>query len=80
MFKDAHLEICPQPSTPADVRFKNYTHDVDVFFYGATSCGENNITISTDVTRIDKLEYVILFVRLRTRPAMRYPNGMWAAR
>ena len=67
VFKDAHLEICPQPSTPADVRFKNYSHDVDTFYYGTTSCGENDITITTDVTRIDKLEYVILFVRFKDK-------------
>ena len=67
VFKDAHLEICPQPSTPSEVRFKNYTHDVDTFYYGASSCGENDITITTDVTRIDKLEYVILFVRFKDK-------------
>lgn len=67
VFKDAHLEICPQPRTPADVRFKNYTHDVDTFYYGTTSCGENDITITTDVTRIDKLQYVILFVRFKDK-------------
>ena len=67
VFKDAHLEICPQSSTPADVRFKNYTHDVDTFYYGTTSCGENVITVTTDVTRIDKLEYVILFVRFKDK-------------
>ena len=67
VFKNAHLEICPQPNTPEDVRFKNYSHDVDTFYYGTTSCGENDITISTDVTRIDKLQYVILFVRFKDK-------------
>jgi hypothetical protein len=67
VFKDAHLEICPQPSTPAEVRFKNYSHDVDTFYYDGTSCGENGITITTDVTRIDKLEYVVLFVRFKDK-------------
>jgi|GEM_PF-969142 hypothetical protein len=67
VFKDAHLEICPQPNTPPDVRFKNYSHNVDTFFYGTESCGENEITITTDVTRIDKLEYVILFVRFKDK-------------
>ncbi len=67
VFKDAHLEICPQPSTPAEVRFKNYAHDVDTFYYDGASCGENEITITTDVTRIDQLEYVILFTRFKDK-------------
>jgi len=67
VFKDAQLEICPQSNTPENVRFKNYNHDVDTFYYGALSCGENDITITTDVTRINKLEYVILFVRFKDK-------------
>jgi hypothetical protein len=67
VFKDAQLEVCPQHNTPENVRFKNYTHDTDTFYYGATTCGENMITITTDVTRIDKLEYVILFVRFKDK-------------
>lgn len=65
VFKDAHLEICPQANTPAEVRFKNYSHDVDTFYYGGASCGENEITITTDVTRIEKVDYVILFTRFK---------------
>jgi hypothetical protein len=64
-FKNAHLEICPQPNTPADVRFKNYSYDTDIFFYGGSSCGDNQVVISTDVTRPEKAEYVILFTRFK---------------
>jgi hypothetical protein len=47
------------------VRFKNYSHDVDTFYYGVTSCGPDEITITTDVTRIEKVAYVILFTRFK---------------
>ncbi len=65
VFKDAHLEICPQSGTPAEVRFKNYTHNVDTFYYGAPSCGTNAITINTDVTHTENVAYVIVFVRFK---------------
>lgn len=64
-FKNAHLEICPQPNTPADVRFKNYTYDTDIFYYGNSNCGENEVVITTDVTRPEKAKYVILFTRFK---------------
>jgi hypothetical protein len=65
VFKNVHLEICPQPNTPADVRFKNYSYDTDIFFYGNSSCGDNQVVMSTDVTRPEKAEYVILFTRFK---------------
>jgi hypothetical protein len=65
IFKNVHLEICPQPNTPADVRFKNYTYDTDIFYYGGSNCGDNQVVITTDVTRQEKVEYVILFTRFK---------------
>ena len=65
VFKNAHLEICPQPDTPTDVRFKNYSYDTDIFYYGNSNCGENEVVITTDVTRPEKAKYVILFTRFK---------------
>jgi hypothetical protein len=67
VLKNAHLEICPQPNTPSNVRFKNYTHDVDTFYYGSGACGATAVTISTDVTRPEKMEYVIVFTRFKDK-------------
>lgn len=64
-FKNVHLEVCPQPNTPMDVRFKNYSYDTDIFYYGSGTCGETEVVISTDVTRREKVEYVILFTRFK---------------
>ena len=65
IFKNVHLEICPQPNTPPEVRFKNITIDTDIFYYGGSSCGDNQVVITTDVTRQEKAEYVILFTRFK---------------
>jgi hypothetical protein len=65
IFKNAHLEICPQPNTPPEVRFKNITIDTDIFYYGRSTCGDNQVVITTDVTRPGKAEYVILFTRFK---------------
>ncbi len=64
-FKNVHLEVCPQPNTPVDVRFKNYSYDTDIFYYGSGACGETEVVISTDVTRQEKVKYVILFTRFK---------------
>ena len=65
IFKNAHLEICPQPNTPPEVRFKNITIDTDIFYYGRSTCGDNQVVITTDVTRPGMAEYVILFTRFK---------------
>ncbi len=67
IFKNADLEICPQPSTPDQVRLKNVTHDVGTFYYGATTCGPNEVTITTDVTHSDMVAYVIIFTRFKDK-------------
>jgi hypothetical protein len=64
-FKNVHLEVCPQPNTPEEVRFKNYSTDTDIFYFGSGTCGESEVVISTDVTRQEKVEYVILFTRFK---------------
>lgn len=65
IFENAHLEICPQPNTPPEVRFKNVTIDTDIFYYGGSSCGDDQVVITTDVTRTGMVEYVILFTRFK---------------
>lgn len=74
VFKNAHLEICPQPNTPPDVRFKNYSYDTDIFYYGRSTCGENQVIITTDVTRHEQVEYVILFTRFKEVSSDRMTN------
>lgn len=74
IFKNVHLEICPQPNTPPDVRFKNITIDTDLFYYGASNCGDNQVVITTDVTRQEKAEYVILFTRFKDINSDRMTN------
>lgn len=74
IFKNVHLEICPQPNTPPDVRFKNITIDTDIFYYGRSTCGPNQVVISTDVTRQEKVEYVILFTRFKDMNSDRTTN------
>jgi len=74
IFKNVHLEICPQPNTPLDVRFKNITIDTDLFYYGASNCGDNQVVITTDVTRQEKAEYVILFTRFKDMNSDRMTN------
>ena len=67
VFKNVDLEICPQPSMPPQVRFKDITHDVDTFYYGGTACGENDVTITTDVTNPDDAEFVFIFTRFKDK-------------
>ena len=74
VFKDAQMEICPQPSTPDTVRFKNYSHNVDTFYNGVSSCGPNEITITTDITRPEKVAYVILFTRFKDQTSDKITN------
>lgn len=67
IFKNVQFEICPQANMPANVRFINYSRNTDTFYYGGSTCGDKEVTITTDVTHPEKVEYVILFTRFKDR-------------
>jgi len=56
-------QVAQPTETPKEFAFFDIKHDKDKFYYGSSSCGSREITISTRVNQPDKVFAAYLFTR-----------------